>query len=540
MHPELLPWLAAAVAVAALGTGASWLFARVRARRLLGSPRAVGGARLAADLALVAALAALGAAALGPHLGTRLVRVAGSGVDLVLLVDTSRSMDAADVPPSRLVRARELARAVLERLGDDDRAALAAFADRGVLLAPLTPDKDALAELADALDSELIRPSGSALGAGVAAAVSAFEAASERPRAVLVLSDGEDPDGSGDLGTAAAQRERARVVTVALGSEEGAPLEGLADRESRPVLSRRHAARLAALAGATGGAAFTADRWGDVDVAALLGALRRDAALASGGTVERRVPASRTAPLAALAFALLALEWVGGPRALVRALRRPRAAAVAAALAALLGPAALAAGEDAIAWLEARLRERPGDAALLVTLGVARAESGRDEESARALRAAAVGAADPRDAALAYYDLGVLELRRERFSEARDAFLDALALAPEDEQARFNLEWALRALERQPPEQRQQSHERGEQQQPEPDPGSEDARAPAPPPQGPLPTPAPRPEAAQRFAPELSPDRVEKWLDAVEDDPSRGLRDSAREGRPRRSERARW
>lgn len=557
-HPEWVPFVSMSLTGVICVAMLSWLLARRRARRLLGDSRQMPLARLGADLLLVAALAAMGLAWLGPKLGTRLVRVPGSGIDLVVLFDASRSMDAADVPPSRIARARALTRDVLARLGSEDRAALAAFASRGVVLSPLTPDTDALAELADALDTQLVRPTGSDLAAGVAAAVTAFEAGSPRPRVLLVLSDGEDPEAREDLGVAVARRAEARVVAVAFGGEAGAPVPAgdavLSDERGRPVQTRRDVARLAVLADATGGTALAADRWGEVDLAALVATLRRDGTQASGGLVERRVAATQVVPLALLAFTLLALEWIGGPRALVAALQRRRAFAAAAG-ALVLATAAFAARDDAVAWLEAQLRERPGDAQLLVALGVARAESGDLDEASHALRAAAVGARDARDAALAYYDLGVLELERRRFDAARDAFLDALALAPDDAEARFNLEWSLRALAANPPSHAHRADEDSpaEAERPDPDlpdpdaaPGVRKGEAPQPeppPPEGELPRPVADPEAARRFAPDLSPDRVEEWLGAVRDDPGRGLRDAARDAadpRARRAERPRW
>ena len=557
-HPEWTAPVAATIAALALLVLVSFATARRRAKRLLGSPQWVPRAGLLRDLALVAALAATGAALLGPHAGMRSVMVSGSGVDVVLLLDVSRSMDATDVPPSRLDRARALASRVLASLGPDDRAALAAFAGRGVLLTPLTPDLDALDEMLASLDSELIQPGGSDLGAGVAAAGAAFEAASERPRVLLALADGEDVDARTELGASAAQRVGARVVSVALGSEAGAEVPDgtttLRDRRGRPVVSRRDVGRLAALATATGGASFVGDRWGDVDEHALHAAVRRDAARAQGGTVERRVPATRVAPLAALAFAVLILEWIGGPRALLSSLRpRRRVAAAAWVTVMSLGAAGIAADGDAIARLETGLRERPGDARLLVALGVARAGQGREEEAALALRAAAVGARDPGDAAVAYYDLGVLEVQRKRYEAARDAFLDALALAPEDGEARFNLEWSLRALaQAQPePEQRRaddaaaETGERPEPKRPEPNeaPGAREGKGTMPPSGLPKPASARGAEPERGFAPELSPDRAQQWLDAVADDPGRALRAAARDGastRIPRSELNRW
>jgi Ca-activated chloride channel homolog len=550
-HPEWLSLVASAVAAIAALVVVSFTSARRRARRLLGSAVWVPPGQLLRDLALVAALALAAVALLGPYAGMKSVRSTGSGVDVVLLVDVSRSMDATDVAPSRLHRARTMASRVLAKLGPDDRAALAAFAGRGVLLTPLTPDLEALDAMIASLDSDLIQPSGSEIGAGIAAAAAAFEAASERPRLLLALSDGEDPDATGDLGANAAQRAGARVVAVALGSDGGASVPDgaatLQDSRGRPVVSRRDLQRLMALATATDGVVFAADRWGDVDEGALLGALKRDAGRGRAETVERRAPASRTTALAALAFALLLLEWIGGPRTWIAPgwpLRRTSIAegfaAIAAGFAAIaLAAAAIAAESDTIARLEARLRERPGDTRLLVALGVARAEQGRSEEAGFALRAAALGAREARDAAVAYYDLGVLEVRRQRYAAARDAFLDALALAPDDLEARFNLEWSLLALARTEaePEQRRADEsapeiaERPDPQQPDPQqpPAPRDGDGPKPPSAQPKPATAGGAEPGRGFAPELSPDRAQQWLDSVADDPGRAVRAAARD-----------
>jgi Ca-activated chloride channel homolog len=351
VHPEWAPLAGTGVALVALVVLASWARARRRAARLLGDASVVGARRLARDLAVLAALAAIATAALGPRLGTRLERMPGSGVDVVLLLDVSRSMDAADVPPSRLARARALALELLARLAPGDRAALAAFGGRGVLLTPLTPDHEALAELAAALDGELLADRASNLTDGVGAALRAFEAASERPRVLVVLSDGEDPAGGDDAAAAALARAGVRLVAIALGSEDGVVVPDgaawLRDERGRTVVSRRDSERLARWAARGEGALFVGDRWGAIDLEAATAAVRRDAASAPGAEVARRVPAVQTAPLAALAFALLWLEWTGGLPALrrrrteARTAASPRASRRRAAATAALGLAAL-------------------------------------------------------------------------------------------------------------------------------------------------------------------------------------------------------
>jgi tetratricopeptide (TPR) repeat protein len=321
----------------------------------------------------------------------------------------------------------------------------------------------------------------------------------------------------------------------------------LLDGSGRPVVSRRDTAALARVAEATGGEALAADRWGQIDSATLLGAVRRGARPTADGFVERRVPVSRFAPAAALALALLLLEAAplrgAGLRRLagaarVAARRRGRRTAGAAAALALLALPARAG--DPLA-LEDALRDRPDDAHLLVALGVARAESGALREAESAFLAAASRTRDPRLAALATYDLGVALLERGDFEGARDAFFDALALDPGDRRAKFNLEWTLRALAQRPEpggDAPRDEHEGSGLRDAPPDvpgdvpPESEREKSP----QG-RPEPDERGEEGRARAPlpALEPAEARRWLRTVEDHPERALRDAARAAAPPRA-----
>jgi Ca-activated chloride channel family protein len=524
-HPEWLAPLALLCAATALALALAGLALRRRRRRLGAGVPGAGGAPLR-DAALWLALALLALALAGPRIGTRLERVPASGVDVVFAVDVSRSMDARDVAPSRLDRARRAVEELLARLEPADRAALVAYAGRGVLLTPLTPDRDVLVELLAGLDTRLVAPASSRLEEGVRAALGAFEAGSERPRALLLLGDGEDPERRGDLGAAEAARADVRVLAAGFGSELGATLDDhgvpLLDASGHPVVSRRDLARLEQLTAATDGALFAADAWGELDLGAVVAAIRRDAGAAPGALVERRVRAAPVAPLALLAFGLLLAEAL--PRGSWRRLRAGRAVAAAAAGLAAATPAP--AGDDEASTLsgaEAQVRARPGDPRALVELGIARLERGRRDAASRAFLAAALSARDPRSAGLAYFDLGVAALEAGDYEAARGAFLDALALAPGDARARFNLEWTLQALEQHAPVASPEPSE--EEAPPEP--------APAPPQPAPEAESAPSPEPPEPA--QLSEEEQQRWLERVRDDPGRALRaaagDAARGGR---------
>ncbi len=483
------------------------------------------------DAALCGGLLAIVLALLGPQLGTRTVAVPADGIDVVVLIDVSHSMDAADTPPSRLARAREAARGVLLGLAAGDRAALAVFAGRGALLTPLTHDAAALVEMLPALDSDWMSDRGSRFWSGVDAALAAFEPGSLRPRVVLTLGDGERAQLFPDTLLETLAREQVRVVAGAIGSEAGTALMGpagpLRDWNGETVVTRRETRGFERLAAASGGAVLLADEWGALDATALLAAARRGLRPGPGGTILRELPATHSAAPAALAFALLLAELLAG-----EARWRPRPLRAAVAAFALL---ALGASTPELEALEARVAQDPEDAQALIALGVARAEAGAPEEAARALAAAVVRAHEPEQIALASYDLGVALLALRDFAGARDAFFDALAYAPGDRQAKFDLEWALRALESQTPPPPPEAKRPSDEPKPEPEARSEE---PKPDEAKPEPAPQPQPLPSQRSPADaaapgktepaapapLSPEEVARWLDSVRDVPPPALR----------------
>jgi len=559
-RPEAVPFALGAWLLAATGVALAIRVARNRSRKLLG-PRAPGG-RLGRDACMLSALGIVAIGAVGPRCGTETVRVPASGVDVVVLFDVSRSMLARDVAPNRLSRARRAADELLADLTEADRAALAVFAGHGVLLTPLTPDKEALRALVPAIEPSLMAAGGSDLEQGISAAVRAFELADARPRVVVVLGDGEDPSRSDDVGLEAAARAGARAIVATFGTEAGAPVPAqtgtLQDAHGRPVVSRAHPERMGELANGTGGVLVRTDSSGRLNRDELLAAVRRDAPRSGAGFIERRLPVVRSDLCALVALVLLLAE---AARALPVWGRLSSPALVAAAGVLLVGAAAAPDPPS----------EEAGD---LLREGVARAEQGRLEEAEHAFFAALTRTRDPAVAADAYYDLGVAALSRRDYEAARAAFFDSLALRPGDRKTQFNLEWTMIALSAQSklPTNPAGQGEEGDPESSEedagdgrPDPTSDESENPKAEddsdeseaesesqpgdesPTGERETArsdggSPSNRSPRRNPVELDRESAEKWLDAVEDDPQRSLRAATRGAADpnRRSSGPRW
>jgi Ca-activated chloride channel family protein len=272
--------------LAAVAAGALVFSVRRRAARsaALVSPALAAKAGLApaggfpaagAVLTLLVALG-LGGALARPRWGKTAETAQRRGADVVFVLDTSASMRAADVSPSRFVLARQAAQSLLSRLGSD-RAALIACEGEAQALVPLTLDAAAVGLFLDAMEPGMGAKPGTSLASGLAAAADLFPAGSAGGRNAVVFSDGEDLEGGVDAAIARAKAEGITVHAVFVGAlgGTGAPVPEVdaagrtsgfkSDASGQPVLSKADPELLRRLAAQTGGS-FTVVSPGRTDL----------------------------------------------------------------------------------------------------------------------------------------------------------------------------------------------------------------------------------------------------------------------------------
>jgi Ca-activated chloride channel homolog len=171
---------------------------------------------------LVAAVAGILLALARPQWGFAWEEARFQGLDIIVAIDTSRSMLAQDVVPNRLDKAK-LAAIDLMRLAKTDRLGLVAFAGNAFLQAPLTVDDQAFEQAVDAVYVGIIPQGGTSLSAAIKTAMASFEKGNENHRILVLFTDGEDHDA--DSETLAAAKEAAdaglRIFTVGVGTPEG-------------------------------------------------------------------------------------------------------------------------------------------------------------------------------------------------------------------------------------------------------------------------------------------------------------------------------
>ena len=196
-----------------------------------------------------------------PRWGYTFQDVKRKGLDLLIAVDTSRSMLSNDVQPNRLERVKLAIQDLINEL-QGDRVGLIAFAGRAFLQAPLTIDYDAVVEAINDLDTKTIPEGGTNISSAIALATQSFGKSATGNRALIIFTDGEELSGDAVKMAKEAADAGVRIFTVGVGTPEGSliPITGddgqtafVKDSAGEVVKSKLDDKRLREVAQATGG-----------------------------------------------------------------------------------------------------------------------------------------------------------------------------------------------------------------------------------------------------------------------------------------------
>ncbi len=417
------------------------------------SPYLLGGAALLSGVALS-----------GPRWGSALRTTDARAINVVLVMDVSKSMLAADVAPDRLTRAGGLASRLVQDLSGD-RLGLVAFAARGYLLSPLTLDQSALAVQLDALDPDMLSEGGSGIASALNTAQEVLSGAKEGgDRAIVLFTDGESFEGEAALQAAGEtlKTQRITLIVITVGDTKGAKIPEPGggfhrDQNGSEVITVRRDDLMKPIVTAAGGTLITptsADPVGDAR--RVLDRLAR--APASDRTAATLIPRGW---IFALAAALLLLA---------QTVTRRSAALITLALTVGVGSASaqrpskgsryISIGDSgkAKAAFVAEARRLGTDTAWY-NAGTSALRAGELATAIPALQRATTSL-DPDLRRRALYNLGTALLQQARKdSTRRDTLLraastelqSALLLDPADRNAKFNYELARRLQPPTPP-----------------------------------------------------------------------------------------
>jgi Ca-activated chloride channel family protein len=378
----------------------------------------------------------------------------------VLVLDLSASMEAADLKPSRLARARYKVADILRASGDG-QVGLVAFAGDAFVVAPLSDDAETLLAMLDALSPQIMPVRGSRPDLGLTKAGELLAAVGARDGEVILVTD--DPGDDRALTAAGSLANQGhRISVLGVGTSEGAPVPGAKDADGKPVISRLAEPGLEALARAGGGdyATLTPD---GADLARILHTQvgRIDPRRSAEGTQPERwqglgpLICLALLPLGAVAFRR---GWLLGPL-----------------LGLTLSQGLLVPGSaEALTWND--LWQRPDQQAAAAlnqgeperALGLGPTPDQRGTASYRLKdypsAAEAFGAVDTADGA---YNRGNALAQAGRLEEALGAYDQALARAPGMEDALYNRAKVEELLRQQKQQEQKQDQAQSDDQSPQ-------------------------------------------------------------------------
>jgi len=209
---------------------------------------------------ILLALALIGVALARPQYGVDWIERKARGLDIVFVLDSSKSMLATDLRPTRLDRAKLAVIDLVNRL-ESDRIGLVAFAGNAFLQTPPTRDYSAFRENLDSIGQTSISRGGSDIGRAIREAAKAFPK-DNNFKVVILLTDGEDQEQQAIDTAREVAKDGIKIYTIGIGTPEGEYLkvrnaqgteEFIRDSSGQPVRSQLDERTLQEIAQLTGG-----------------------------------------------------------------------------------------------------------------------------------------------------------------------------------------------------------------------------------------------------------------------------------------------
>src|SRR5580704_12715627 len=179
----------------------------------------------------LAALAAFVLALARPQVGSVEQNFEQHGRDIVLAIDTSKSMLSPDYAPNRLTRAKLAAQDILDSM-KGDRIGLIAFAGTAQVEAPLTVDYQTILDAITQLDTKTVERGGTDITSAIHSAELALGKSEGFYRAMVLLTDGEDLEEDAVAAAKKAASYGIRIFTVGIGTKEGSTIPLESDRQA--------------------------------------------------------------------------------------------------------------------------------------------------------------------------------------------------------------------------------------------------------------------------------------------------------------------
>lgn len=204
-------------------------------------------------------LALLAVSLMDIRIGKTWREVPQKGIEVMFLLDVSRSMLAEDATPNRLARAKQQIKDMLDEM-TGDRVGLVVFAGDSRQIVPLTTHYDDFKQALETVGPQSVRRGGSRLGDALTATADGFMSKTNDHRAIVVFTDGEDQESQPvEVAKKLREEKRIRIFAVGLGDlDRGAKIpdaesgaDGYVEYQGQPVWSKMNGQVLSQIASET-------------------------------------------------------------------------------------------------------------------------------------------------------------------------------------------------------------------------------------------------------------------------------------------------
>lgn len=196
-----------------------------------------------------------------PQWGFHWQEIKHQGLDILIAIDTSKSMLAQDVKPNRLERAKLAVKDFLKNI-KGDRIGLIAFSGEAFLQSPLTVDYNGFLLSLESLSVDIIPKGGTSLSGPIREALKSYDGGMKKHKVLILITDGEDHKGDSLLAAEEAKKEGIKIFCIGIGTPEGELIsitdekgnkKFLKDRKGNFVKTRLDETSLLKIALTTGG-----------------------------------------------------------------------------------------------------------------------------------------------------------------------------------------------------------------------------------------------------------------------------------------------
>ena len=414
---------------------------------------------------LQAALALIIVMLARPQLGTKISHEKRQGIETIIAMDISNSMLAQDVTPSRLDRCKMMVENLVDNF-TDDKIGLIVFAGDAFIQLPITSDYvSAKMFLAD-IQPSLIATQGTDIALAISKAVNSFTQEEGIGKAIIVITDGEDHEGGAVEAAQEARKKGMRVYVLGVGSKGGAPIPDgnggyMKDRAGNTVMTRLNQDMCRDIAKAGGGAYIHVDNNSDAqrqldnELAKLS---KKETETTVYSDFDEQFQAVGILVLLLLIAELCLLECKNPLLKNVRFFmgkRRYASAILALMLVSAIptqaqsdrsnireGNRLFRSGKHADSEVSYRkaMEKNPRNPQAAYNLGNALFAQKKDSAAVVAYQSGVQLETSAIRKAMGYHNMGVVCQSHKMFSEAIEAYKNALRLNPKDDEARYNLE----------------------------------------------------------------------------------------------------